>query len=115
MQYKLRICASDTERWSADSCAQRSSHGRCCRQKTGYGSYGPPAGWLRGARVVQLQLGEAPQWAASWIRMEDGTVVEQTESAVQSGPDTDPAQTVCNAGADFCEAHSGAASCRAEL
>ena len=27
-------------------------------RKSGYGGYGPPAGWLRGARVILLREGE---------------------------------------------------------
>src|SRR5690349_17783313 len=45
------------------------SYGR----KTGYGAYGPPPGWLRGARVLEIQ--ENPFSIKTWIRQEDGTKV----------------------------------------
>ena len=86
----------------------------CRRHKTGYGSYGPPAGWQRGARLLELRLGHAIQQTATWIRLEDGTVEQQTGPFAQPGENAEPLQTVCNAGADFCDVHRGAASCRAE-
>jgi hypothetical protein len=27
-------------------------------RKSGYGGYGPPEGWLRGARVIELRMGQ---------------------------------------------------------
>jgi len=42
-------------------------------RKTGYGAYGPPPGWLRGARVIELS--QNPFRITSWIRQEDGTLV----------------------------------------
>lgn len=48
--------------WSVlpESMCARLAYGR----KSGYGGYGPPEGWLRGARVVELRLGEdaAVRW-----------------------------------------------------
>jgi len=44
-------------------------------RKTGYGAYGPPAGWLRGARVIEIT--ENPFSIAMWIRQEDGSKVSQ--------------------------------------
>lgn len=41
--------------------------------KTGYSSYGPPAGWQRGARVVLLREGQAPGGSETWLRLEDGS------------------------------------------
>lgn len=45
-------------------------------RKTGYGGYGPPLGWKRGARV--LQLTENPFSLTHWIREQDGNVVPST-------------------------------------
>ncbi|KAK9806513.1 hypothetical protein WJX73_005719 [Symbiochloris irregularis] len=45
--------------------------------KTGYGSYGPPVDWQHGARVVLLRQGQAPAQAESWIRLEDGSRIDQ--------------------------------------
>jgi len=42
-------------------------------RKTGYGGYGPPPGWLRGARI--LEITENPFQIKTWIRQEDGSVV----------------------------------------
>jgi len=42
-------------------------------RKTGYGGYGPPDGWLRGARV--LEYTEKPFSVKMWIRQQDGTKV----------------------------------------
>jgi len=43
-------------------------------RKTGYGGYGPPPGWLRGARVIEIT--ENPFTMTHWIRQEDGTKVD---------------------------------------
>jgi hypothetical protein len=43
-------------------------------RKTGYGAYGPPAGWLRGARVIELSHDPVFKHV-SWIRQEDLSVV----------------------------------------
>ena len=37
-------------------------------QKTGYGSYGPPPGIQKGARVLLLREGEQPGKGETWIR-----------------------------------------------
>jgi len=42
-------------------------------RKTGYGGYGPPTGWQRGARILQLH--ENPFGLTHWIREQDGNVV----------------------------------------
>jgi hypothetical protein len=55
---------------------------RVRRQKSGYGSYGPPPGWLRGARVVQLKQGQTTRRSRTWVRQEDGSVLHQ-ERAVK--------------------------------
>jgi hypothetical protein len=47
-------------------------------RKTGYGGYGPPANWLRGARVIELI--EDPFQINTWIRQEDGTKIIQIEN-----------------------------------
>lgn len=52
------------------------SYGR----KSGYGGYGPPADWLRGARVMNLSLDEMKSHVAhvdTWIRQEDGSVMSK--------------------------------------
>jgi len=49
-------------------------------RKTGYGGYGPPAGWLRGARI--LQLSESPFKLTHWIRQEDNSTVLATAQPV---------------------------------
>ena len=55
---------------------------------------GPPPGWQHGARVVQYALSDSGDAdVQTWIRLEDGTVLNDTLAAnVRS------AQTVCNAG-----------------
>ena len=50
----------------------------------GYGSYGPPAGWLHGARVILLRAGQDPMHAESWIRLENGSRVDQAQAAGSS-------------------------------
>lgn len=49
-------------------------------RKTGYGGYGPPPGWLRGARI--LQLTENPFSLTHWIREEDGETVPSTTQPI---------------------------------
>jgi len=44
-------------------------------RKSGYGGYGPPDGWLRGTRLLQLQAN--PYDVKTWIRQQDGSVVSQ--------------------------------------
>lgn len=51
------------------------------RHKSGYGSYGPPAGWQRGVRVIVLREGEDPALSETYIRLEDGTRVDQAPSS----------------------------------
>lgn len=65
--------------------------------------------------MLELRLGQAPQQAASWILLEDGTVDQQAGTSALPDEDAEPPQTACNAGADFCDVHSGAASCQVEL
>lgn len=48
--------------------------------KTGYGSYGPPKGCLRGARVLLLQEGADPTKGLTWIRLEDGSLLHQSHA-----------------------------------
>ena len=50
------------------------------RHKTGYGGYGPPKGWLRGARVILLREGQNTALSETWIRLEDGSVLHQAPS-----------------------------------
>eukprot|EP00887_Chlorella_sp_A99_P005029 scaffold4.g5029.t1 len=52
-------------------------------RKTGYGSYGPPKGWLRGGRVIQLAHGEPTANSSTWIRQEDGSKAWQAPSDVR--------------------------------
>ncbi|KAL4444638.1 hypothetical protein ABPG77_002455 [Micractinium sp. CCAP 211/92] len=54
-------------------------------RKSGYGGYGPPQGWQRGARVVQLRPGEDTSRSETWIRMEDGSKVYQQKSDEPKG------------------------------
>ena len=43
----------------------------------GFGSYGPPPGWLPGARIINLQEGQHPFDAESWIRLQNGSRIDQ--------------------------------------
>ncbi|PRW60250.1 ser thr phosphatase family [Chlorella sorokiniana] len=54
-------------------------------RKSGYGGYGPPPGWLRGARVIELRLGEDAAVSKTWIRQADGSVVLQEPSDQPKG------------------------------
>lgn len=50
-------------------------------RKTGCGSYGPPKGWKRGSRVLELRIGNNnPAHSDEWIRQEDGSVVFQSSA-----------------------------------
>lgn len=49
-------------------------------RKSGYGSYGPPGGWLRGARIITLREGHDPGLSDTYLRLEDGTAVQQASS-----------------------------------
>jgi hypothetical protein len=51
-------------------------------RKSGYGGYGPPHGWLRGARVIELTEGSTT--VNTWIRQEDGSKVIQRDSTTRS-------------------------------
>jgi hypothetical protein len=51
-------------------------------RKSGYGGYGPPHDWKRGARVIELV--EEPFQINTWIRQEDGTQVLQNDSKEQA-------------------------------
>jgi len=44
-------------------------------RKTGYGGYGPPKDWLRGARILEIQ--EEPFAIQTWLRLQDGSIVEK--------------------------------------
>ncbi|KAL4427687.1 hypothetical protein ABPG75_001776 [Micractinium tetrahymenae] len=59
-------------------------------RKSGYGGYGPPQGWQRGARVVQLRPGEDTSQSETWIRMEDGSKVYQAKRSDRSLRRTQP-------------------------
>eukprot|EP00873_Tetraselmis_striata_P012160 jgi/Tetstr1/432424/TSEL_000187.t1 len=51
-------------------------------QKTGYGSYGPPQGVLRGARVLRLtERDDGVVGVETWIRLEDGSREDQAPAA----------------------------------
>lgn len=54
-------------------------------RKSGYGSYGPPAGWLRGARVIELRQGQGAAASATWIRGEDGSKIIKSASGQSKG------------------------------
>ncbi len=76
-------------------CAKHDGVQLCYGHKTGYGSYGPPPGWQRGARILQYTFGNRGEASLqTWIRLEDGTVLNDTLTAAPPDP-----QTVCNAGA----------------
>lgn len=45
--------------------------------KTGYGTYGPAPGWLRGARLIVLREGQRFSHSETWLRFEDGTRMVQ--------------------------------------
>eukprot|EP00742_Colponemidia_sp_Colp-10_P000495 GILJ01000539.1.p1 GENE.GILJ01000539.1~~GILJ01000539.1.p1 ORF type:complete len:403 (+),score=48.96 GILJ01000539.1:40-1209(+) len=53
-------------------------------RKTGYGCYGPPEGWQKGARVIEITA--SPFSYRTWIRQEDGSVVDQPVSQKTAGP-----------------------------
>jgi len=42
-----------------------------------YGSYGPTGGLLRGARVIELHMGQDTAHSPTWIRQADGSKQEQ--------------------------------------
>lgn len=58
------------------------------RRKSGYGCYGPPEGWLRGARVILLHQGEDAACSETWVRQEDGSRADQAPT-----PEADKAAT----------------------
>eukprot|EP01104_Vermistella_antarctica_P008452 TRINITY_DN2114_c0_g1_i1.p1 TRINITY_DN2114_c0_g1~~TRINITY_DN2114_c0_g1_i1.p1 ORF type:complete len:179 (-),score=4.58 TRINITY_DN2114_c0_g1_i1:464-1000(-) len=60
------------------------------RRKTGYGGYGPPPGWLRGARVIEIT--ESPFSIRTWLRMEDGSTVMHQP---QNSPGTNQTYVCC--------------------
>jgi len=62
-------------------------------RKTGYGGYGPPPGWLHGARI--LQLTEDPFTLTHWIREENGAVVQSSAQPVHPPPATSPWTHCC--------------------
>lgn len=61
-------------------------------RKTGYGGYGPPPGWLRGARVIEIT--ENPFTMTHWIRQEDGTKINLQ---VSHAPGTNQTFHCCDA------------------
>ncbi len=76
-------------------CAKHEGVRLCYGHKTGYGSYGPPPGWQRGARILQYTFGSRGEAdLQTWIRLEDGTVLNDTLAVTTPIP-----QTACNAGA----------------
>jgi len=74
--------------WFGDYYGITLAYGR----KTGYGGYGPPPGWLRGARI--LQITEKPFTIKSWIRQEDGSIV--TNQPIHN-PDENKYHVCCDA------------------
>ncbi|ELR22873.1 Ser/Thr phosphatase family superfamily protein [Acanthamoeba castellanii str. Neff] len=62
-------------------------------RKSGYGGYGPPPGWLRGARVIEIH--ENPFKMVTWIRQEDGTVVPESSQPLHS-PGTNQTFACCD-------------------
>jgi len=44
-------------------------------RKTGYGSYGPPSGWMHGARVIEFTQNSFE--IKTWLRVEDGSIEDQ--------------------------------------
>eukprot|EP00892_Ulva_mutabilis_P003758 jgi/Ulvmu1/1754/UM117_0031.1 len=50
-------------------------------RKSGYGSYGPPAGYLKGARVIVLREGEPADASETYLRLEDGSKFQQWPSS----------------------------------
>ncbi|MCJ1461828.1 hypothetical protein MMC07_000427 [Pseudocyphellaria aurata] len=66
---------------------------------TGYGSYGPPAEWLHGGRVILLREGQPAREAESWIRLENGTRIDQAPAFAQKIAAQQ--QTVCDASMSF--------------
>lgn len=48
-------------------------------RKTGFGGYGPPDGWLRGSRVLDLHVDSATGALTfdTWIRQQDGSRMDQ--------------------------------------
>lgn len=62
-------------------------------RKTGYGGYGPPEGWLRGSRI--LQLSESPFSLTHWIREENGDMVPSTSQPISPPPTASNWTTCC--------------------
>ncbi|PRP75339.1 hypothetical protein PROFUN_05650 [Planoprotostelium fungivorum] len=66
------FCGHDhSNDFSGDWYGVQLAYGR----KTGYGAYGPPPGWSRGARVIEIT--EKPFRIRSWIRTEEGDIARQ--------------------------------------
>ena len=63
-----------------DFCGDYYGVSLCYGRKTGYGSYGPPDGMQRGARILEFSLRDDTIKFDSWIRQEDGSLDFQTES-----------------------------------
>lgn len=83
-------------------------------RKSGYGSYGPPAGMAHGARVVELSAdATSAEDIVTWIREETGSKVEQGPAAASSNQDAQD-QDVCPTGSTYCAALPSAGSCQAE-
>lgn len=59
-----------------------------CRRKSGWGGYGPAAGVARGARVVLLRRGESAAHSETWLRLEDGSRLDQSTTPPRSKLDT---------------------------
>jgi len=62
-------------------------------RKTGFGGYGPPTGWLRGSRVLELHLNTTSGELNfdTWIRQQDGSRMDQGPNKPQPGSQ----QNVC--------------------
>jgi len=71
-------------------------------RKTGHGGYGPPEGWERGSRVLELRLNSTSGSVSfdTWIRTESGAIIHQAQHAHPSpGNTTAGVQNIC-CGAD---------------
>lgn len=64
-----------------------------CSRKTGYGNYGPAD--AKGARIIRLQQGESAALSATWIRTEDGKLLDQ--DSLLTLPEVKQAQATCSA------------------
>ncbi|KAI8475327.1 MAG: Metallo-dependent phosphatase-like protein [Monoraphidium minutum] len=74
-------------------------------RKSGFGSYGPPPGVLRGGRVLVLREGAAAAPAETWLRLEDGSRQDQASSDKRGGGGgrRGARQRRCSRGGDWSE------------